>query len=98
MKEASAISEAMRGLGLRVLPGDIVEEAQAVVLTTMRNADAEDPGGAIKDLVDKFASAKVNAAMLAEYLGHPVAESTLDAVSYTHLDVYKRQGPRRSAA
>lgn len=96
MKEASAISKAMRGLGLRVLPGDIVEEAQAVVLTTMRNADAEDPGGAIKDLVDKFASAKVNAAMLAEYLGHPVAESTLDEIAELRsIGVAMREGAVR---
>lgn len=96
MKEASAISKAMRGLGLRVLPGDVVEEAQAQVIATMKAADAEDPSGAIKDLVDKFAGAKVTAAMLAEYLGHPVGESTLDEIAELRsIGVAMREGAVR---
>jgi hypothetical protein len=68
-KQASAISKSLRGLALRLLPADILEEAMAQVVATTRDADAKDPDAARKRLVDAFADLSVTPADLREYLG-----------------------------
>ncbi len=49
-KQGAQVSKAMRNGLLRVLPGDILDEAMAEVGETVKNADAKDPAGARKKL------------------------------------------------
>lgn len=73
VKQAALVSKAVRTLGLRLIPGDLVDEAQEVVLETQRKGDTSDPDAARKKIVDAFASIGVSPASLREYLGHEVA-------------------------
>lgn len=75
-KEAAMVSKAIRQLGLRVLPGDLVEEALGVCAET-RVADVkEDPEEARKRIADAFVSLGVEPADLAQYLGHAIGKSS----------------------
>jgi hypothetical protein len=71
-KTNALISKAVRNMGLNVLPGDIVEEAQELVQRTARDEDAKDPDAARKKIVDSFATLGVRASDLTEYLGHSI--------------------------
>lgn len=71
-KTNALISKAVRNMGLNVLPGDIVEEAQDLVIRTSRDEDAKDPDAARKKIVDSFATLGVRASDLTEYLGHSI--------------------------
>jgi hypothetical protein len=73
-KQNALISKALRTAALRLLPGDILEEAMEQVLATQHNRDAEDPDAARKKLLDAFAKLNIMPAQLAEYLGHDVAQ------------------------
>jgi hypothetical protein len=75
-KEGSHISKAMRTCLLRLVPGDLLDEAVAQCYETMRDRDAKDPAAAIKKMCDAFGDVGVSVEMLTEYLGHPVAQST----------------------
>lgn len=69
-KEASAVSKAIRTAGLRVLPGDLIEEALRKVDEVRNNTVKKDPAGERKKLVDGFASIGVSPEQLVEYLRH----------------------------
>jgi len=69
-KQQALISKAVRTLGLRLIPGDIVDECMDQVIVTQRNTDAEDPDAAKRKLFDAFGSLGVRAEQLKEYLGH----------------------------
>lgn len=69
-KQNALISKAVRTLGLRVIPGDLVDEAMRVVLDTQSKEDARDPDTAKRNLLDSFASVGVSATHIKEYLGH----------------------------
>lgn len=69
-KQNALISKAVRTLGLRVIPGDLVDEAMRVVLETQSKEDARDPDTAKRNLLDSFASVGVSATHIKEYLGH----------------------------
>lgn len=69
-RQNALISKAVRTLGLRLLPGDIYDEAMARIAETLRDADAKDPDAARKRLFDAFASLGVTAADLKGYLAH----------------------------
>lgn len=69
-KQQALISKAVRTLGLRLIPGDIVDECMDQVMVTQRNADAEDPDAAKRKLFDAFGGLGVQAGQLKEYLGH----------------------------
>jgi hypothetical protein len=75
-KQAALVSKAIRELGLRVLPGDLVDEAQAVCAKTRMAGVTEDPARARKALVDAFFSLGVEPDDLDRYLGHKLAQST----------------------
>lgn len=75
-KEASAVSKALRGVGLRVIPGDIVEEAMDRVLAVQNTEDAKDPTATRRQLADWFAKRGIMPEDLAQYLGH-----TMDTIS-----------------
>lgn len=75
-KQASAISKSLRGLALRLLPADILEEAMSQVVATTRDADAKDPDAARKRLVDAFADISVSPADLREFLGVEIGKAS----------------------
>lgn len=69
-QENALISKALRTLGLRLVPGDLVDEAMDAVLETLRNRDAQDPDAAKRQLFDAFSKVGVSADQLKEFLGH----------------------------
>lgn len=72
-KQQALISKAIRTQGLRLIPGDIVDECMEQVMVTQRDADAEDPDAAKRKLFDAFGGLGVRAEQLKEYLAHDAA-------------------------
>lgn len=81
VKQAALVSKAVRTLGLRIIPGDLVDEAMEVALHTARTKDAADPDAARKRIMDAFLSRGIRPADLQEYLGHP-----LDVIPANEID------------
>jgi hypothetical protein len=76
-KRGKAIAIAERETILAMLPGDLKEEAIAVVKETQRNADAKDPAAARKAVCDSFAELGIMPKAIEEqYLGHPLEQTT----------------------
>jgi len=75
-RENALASKAMRTCLLRLVPGDILEEAIAACYATMENKDAADPAAARKGMCDAFADMGVPVAALVEYLGHTIELTT----------------------
>jgi hypothetical protein len=69
-KQQALISKAIRTQGLRLVPGDIIDECMDQVLVTQNQQDAEDPDAARRKIIDAFATQGVTAEQLKEYLGH----------------------------
>ncbi|MCL2777761.1 MAG: hypothetical protein FWD73_07125 [Polyangiaceae bacterium] len=74
------VSKATRTLILRLIPADIVEEAQEECVKTTRDKAAKDPAGERKRLCDAFAQLGVMPADLVRYVGH-----SLDAMQPAEL-------------
>lgn len=74
-KQGALVSKQLRTLALRLIPGDILEEAMQQVMATLENEAAADPAATRKKLVDVFDSLGVKPSDLRDYLGHD-----LDAV------------------
>lgn len=68
-KQNALISKAVRTLGLRLVPGDIVDECMTVVKRVQKDRDAADPDEAKRRLFDAFADLGVKASDLKDYLG-----------------------------
>jgi hypothetical protein len=71
-KRGAVISKVVRTLGLRIIPGDIQDEAIAIIKAVRLNDAAQDPAGARKKIVDAFAEIGVKAVDLVDYLSHPI--------------------------
>lgn len=69
-KQNGLISKAIRTNGLRLIPGDIVEECMAEVLATQAKRDAVDPELAKRKIFDAFGSLGITVAQIKEHLGH----------------------------
>jgi hypothetical protein len=69
-KQNALISKAVRTNGLRLLPGDILEDAMSQVLTTLHDEAAKDPDAEKRRLIDAFASLEIQPDELRMYLGH----------------------------
>lgn len=69
-KQNALISKAVRTLGLRLVPGDLIDEAMDLVIETQKRHDAEDPDAAKRKLFDSFATIGVTSAQLKEHLGN----------------------------
>lgn len=69
LKEAAEVSKAIRTLGLRLLPGDILDEAMDLCVATAANNDAKDPDAARKAIADGFSALGVKPSDLKAYLG-----------------------------
>ena len=72
-KQNALISKAVRTLGLRLIPGDLVDEALFYVRQTMAKQDAQDPDTAKKRIIDAFSQLGVNVESLKDYLGHELS-------------------------
>jgi hypothetical protein len=72
-KQQALISKAIRTQGLRLIPGDIVDECMALAKETQDNEDAKDPNAAKRNLFDAFAEIGVRAEQIKAYLGHDAA-------------------------
>lgn len=69
-KRGALISKAVRTLGLRIVPGDIQDEAIDIIKAIRLDAAARDPAAERKKIVDAFGALGVKAVDLVEYLGH----------------------------
>lgn len=69
-KEGALVSKAIRTLALRVIPGDLQEECETVILAVRKDTAAKDPAGERKRIADGFAEINVKPSDLSEYLGH----------------------------
>lgn len=73
-KANALVSKAVRTLGLRLLPGDILDECMAACKETQRNQDAVDPDAARRRVFDLFATQGVSPENLKAWLGHDGAK------------------------
>lgn len=73
-KRGALISKAMRSLGLRIIPGDLCDEAEEIIKKIRLDDAAKDPDAERKRIVDAFSSIGVTASDLASYLGHDLAK------------------------
>ena len=71
-KRAALISKAIRTLGLRIVPGDLCDEAEEIIKKIRLDKAAEDPAAERKRIVDAFDGLNVRANQLADYLGHGI--------------------------
>lgn len=78
VKQAAIVSKALRTNALRLLPGDLLEEAIAQIKATLQNEHAQDPAAAKKAAADYFARLGISAAQIKKYLGHDLSEATPD--------------------
>ncbi|WP_336510607.1 hypothetical protein [Cupriavidus necator] len=69
-KRAALISKAIRTLGLRIIPGDMQDEAEDIIKSVRMDEAARDPDAERKKIADAFAGIGVKAADLVAYLGH----------------------------
>ena len=72
LKESSLVSKALRQLGLRLIPGDLIDEAMEEVVATQKRTDKTDPDAARKRVFDSFGSLGITPDALKQYLGHDV--------------------------
>lgn len=75
-KENALTSKALRACLLRLVPGDILEEAMDQVYATLKDRNAKDPAAERKRLVDAFAALNIMPDRLKEYLGHDLDVTT----------------------
>ena len=75
-KRGALISKAIRTLGLRIIPGDLQDEAEQLIKQVRKNAAAADPDAERKRIVDAFAEMGVKASDLTLYLGHDLGQCT----------------------
>jgi hypothetical protein len=69
-KQNALISKAIRTLGLRLLPGDILEECMEAVGKTLSKHDSVDPDAAKRKIFDSFSTVGVKVSDIKDWLGH----------------------------
>jgi hypothetical protein len=72
-KRGALISKAVRTLALRIIPGDIQDEAETVIKGIREDKAARDPTAERKSIADAFADIGVRADALLAYLGHDLS-------------------------
>lgn len=75
-KVKANVSKDLRTCLLRLVPGDLLDEAMRLCYETLEKKDAEDPDAAVKRMCDAFAEVGVSVSMLTEYLGHEPSKTT----------------------
>ena len=73
-KRGALISKAIRTIGLRIIPGDLCDEAEAIIKRVRLDKAAQDPDAERRALTDAFFGIGVSATDLAGYLGHDIAK------------------------
>lgn len=73
-KQNAQISKVLRNHGLRLVPGDILDECEEAIRKVRAAKVKADPDAEKKRLVDAFAAINVMPAQLAAYLEHPVEQ------------------------
>ena len=73
-KRGALISKAIRTIGLRIIPGDLCDEAETIIKQVRLDSAAKDPDAERRKIVDGFAEIGVDATALTSYLGHPIAQ------------------------
>jgi hypothetical protein len=68
--ENALVSKALRTVGLRLVPGWLIDECLAEVRKTRADADAKDPDAAKRKLFDSFEGLGIGVEQLKKYLGH----------------------------
>jgi hypothetical protein len=69
-KRGALISKAIRTLGLRIIPGDLCDEAEEIIKHIRLDQAAKDPDAERRKIVDAFAAIGVSATDLTDYFGH----------------------------
>lgn len=75
-KRAALVSKMVRTLGLRLIPGDMQDEAEKIIKDVRKDEAARDPDAARKAMVDAFEEIGVSVDMIVKYLGHPLSETS----------------------
>ncbi|NTX08959.1 hypothetical protein [Myxococcus sp. CA040A] len=75
-KQSALESKALRGHVLRVLPGDIADEAEERVLETLKKRAQQDPAAERKRIIDAFGQVGVPVDELKLYVGKPFEQLT----------------------
>ena len=73
-KRGALISKAVRTLGLRIIPGDLCDEAEQIIKRVRLDKARSDPDAERKVITDAFADLGVSALNLHDYLGHNLAQ------------------------
>lgn len=73
-KRGALISKAIRTIGLRIIPGDLCDEAEEIIKAIRLDDAAKDPDAERRKIVDAFAAIGVTATDLTEYLGHDLGK------------------------
>lgn len=73
-KRGALISKAIRTIGLRIIPGDLCDEAEEIIKRIRLDEAAKDPDAERKKIVDAFDGIGVSATDLIGYLGHEIAK------------------------
>jgi len=69
-KQNAVISKAIRTIGLRLIPGDIIDECMDIIKNTLKSKDKNDPEAAKRKVFDAFGTIGVGVEDLKFYLGH----------------------------
>lgn len=83
-RENALASKAMRTCLLRLIPGDLMEEAMEQCYRTMADKDAEDPLAMQKEMVDDFGRIRVTVEQLVAFLGHPIEQTAPKEMRLLH--------------
>lgn len=73
-KRGALISKAIRTIGLRIIPGDLCDEAEDIIKAIRLDEAAKDPDAERRKIVDAFAAIGVTASDLTHYLGHDLGK------------------------
>lgn len=75
-KTNAHISKAARTAVLRLIPGDILDEAERQILETMKHQDSKDPAAAGKKLSSEFFALGITTEECETYIGQPMDKLT----------------------
>lgn len=71
-KRGALISKAIRTIGLRIIPGDLCDEAEGIIKSVRMDDAAKDPAAARRRIVDSFDEIGVSPTDLFAYFGHGI--------------------------
>jgi len=80
-KEASQVSKSIRNEGLRLIPGDIIEDCLIRANETIRKGITDDPDRAKKNVIDAFSTVGVKPLELEKFLGHSLDQIVPDEIA-----------------